>query len=414
MTGDVRQRSREGTAGGGPESVRPRRCRSGPSMSHDGWNPSAVAPIRRRPRGCRRAGCAGVDHCWWSSKIVERIWRIETSRSSTARMIRSTAAGSVDHPGGRLQRQPGGEQSLDDVVVEIPGDPLAFVEQAGGPGLFVQSGVLDRQAGGGGQADRELLVDVGEHLTVGLVGQVQVAVHDAAQPDRHPEERRHRRVPRREPEAVGMGVQVGQPQRLRFEDQQAEDAVALGTSTDARAVSSSSRPTVMNSASREPDSSSTPSAAYLASTRSAAVCGDATQAHRRGSAPNRSPSPRRAAGATASHRRTRSDWAPAGGYGRGATSVGHDDASRHLERTCPAVIRVFLLDDHEVVRRGVRELLESADDLEVVGEAGTAAEALHGCRPRRPMSPCSTSACPTATGSRCAATSARRCPTCGA
>jgi two-component system, NarL family, response regulator DevR len=39
-------------------------------------------------------------------------------------------------------------------------------------------------------------------------------------------------------------------------------------------------------------------------------------------------------------------------------------------------IRVFLLDDHEVVRRGVRELLESTDDLEVVGEAGTAAEAL--------------------------------------
>jgi DNA-binding NarL/FixJ family response regulator len=40
------------------------------------------------------------------------------------------------------------------------------------------------------------------------------------------------------------------------------------------------------------------------------------------------------------------------------------------------VIKVFLLADHEVVRRGVRELLESADDLEVVGEAGTAAEAL--------------------------------------
>jgi DNA-binding NarL/FixJ family response regulator len=39
-------------------------------------------------------------------------------------------------------------------------------------------------------------------------------------------------------------------------------------------------------------------------------------------------------------------------------------------------VRVFLLDDHEVVRRGVRELLEVEDDLEVVGEAGTAAEAL--------------------------------------
>jgi two-component system response regulator DevR len=39
-------------------------------------------------------------------------------------------------------------------------------------------------------------------------------------------------------------------------------------------------------------------------------------------------------------------------------------------------IRVFLLDDHEVVRRGVQELLESEADIEVVGEASTAAEAL--------------------------------------
>ncbi|MFD4572001.1 response regulator [Streptomyces sp. NPDC058417] len=39
-------------------------------------------------------------------------------------------------------------------------------------------------------------------------------------------------------------------------------------------------------------------------------------------------------------------------------------------------IRVFLLDDHEVVRRGVHELLSLEDDIEVVGEAGTAAEAL--------------------------------------
>ncbi|MDQ1496664.1 MAG: two-component system, NarL family, response regulator DevR [Actinomycetota bacterium] len=38
-------------------------------------------------------------------------------------------------------------------------------------------------------------------------------------------------------------------------------------------------------------------------------------------------------------------------------------------------LRVFLLDDHEIVRRGVRELLEAEEDLEVVGEAGTAEEA---------------------------------------
>lgn len=41
-------------------------------------------------------------------------------------------------------------------------------------------------------------------------------------------------------------------------------------------------------------------------------------------------------------------------------------------------IRIFLLDDHEIVRRGIRDLLEAQDDLVVVGEAGTAAEALAG------------------------------------
>ena len=39
-------------------------------------------------------------------------------------------------------------------------------------------------------------------------------------------------------------------------------------------------------------------------------------------------------------------------------------------------IRVFLLDDHEIVRRGVREVLEAESGIVVVGEAGTAASAL--------------------------------------
>ena len=38
--------------------------------------------------------------------------------------------------------------------------------------------------------------------------------------------------------------------------------------------------------------------------------------------------------------------------------------------------RVFLLDDHEIVRRGLRELVEGEDDLAIVGEAATAEEAL--------------------------------------
>jgi two-component system response regulator DevR len=39
-------------------------------------------------------------------------------------------------------------------------------------------------------------------------------------------------------------------------------------------------------------------------------------------------------------------------------------------------IRVFLLDDHEIVRRGVRDLLDTEPGITVIGEAGTAAAAL--------------------------------------
>ena len=45
-------------------------------------------------------------------------------------------------------------------------------------------------------------------------------------------------------------------------------------------------------------------------------------------------------------------------------------------KSATAPIQVFLLDDHEIVRRGVRELLEGQPDIVVVGEADTAAAAL--------------------------------------
>ena len=59
-------------------------------------------------------------------------------------------------------------------------------------------------------------------------------------------------------------------------------------------------------------------------------------------------------------------------------------ATDRIEAHVP--IRVFLLDDHEVVRRGVRELLEaeSGGDIEVVGEAGSADEALRRVPAARP------------------------------
>src|SRR3954466_8642046 len=48
------------------------------------------------------------------------------------------------------------------------------------------------------------------------------------------------------------------------------------------------------------------------------------------------------------------------------------------------MIRVFLLDDHEVVRAGVREMLQHDGDIEVIGESGSAVEASHRIPALRP------------------------------
>ncbi len=49
-------------------------------------------------------------------------------------------------------------------------------------------------------------------------------------------------------------------------------------------------------------------------------------------------------------------------------------------------IRVFLIDDHAVLRQGLRLIIESTEDMEVVGEAGTGKEALRALQ-RLPLPP---------------------------
>jgi len=55
-----------------------------------------------------------------------------------------------------------------------------------------------------------------------------------------------------------------------------------------------------------------------------------------------------------------------------------------MTETSDAPIRVFLLDDHEVVRRGLKDLLESDGDIDVVGESGLAQEATRRIPALRP------------------------------
>ena len=64
---------------------------------------------------------------------------------------------------------------------------------------------------------------------------------------------------------------------------------------------------------------------------------------------------------------------------------------------------MFVVDDQEVVRRGVRDLVNAAGGLLVVGEWPRLAEALARVPAARPTAPARTCGCPTGVASSCAA-----------
>ena len=71
---------------------------------------------------------------------------------------------------------------------------------------------------------------------------------------------------------------------------------------------------------------------------------------------------------------------------------------------------VFLVDDHEIVRRGLADLVRSQSDLEIVGEAGTVRQAVGRIEATMPDVAVLDMRLPTATGSISVVTSARACP----
>ena len=66
------------------------------------------------------------------------------------------------------------------------------------------------------------------------------------------------------------------------------------------------------------------------------------------------------------------------------------------------MIKVILCDDHALIRRGIRDTLSDAPDIEVVGEAGDYGELRALMRDDDlPTCWCSTSTCPAAAASTC-------------
>ena len=83
--------------------------------------------------------------------------------------------------------------------------------------------VLDGYGSLGGEQRHELLVLRREVAAAFFLGQVQVPVGDAAQEDRHPEERVHRRMVGWKPDRPRIVRDVVEPERLGLVDQHTED-----------------------------------------------------------------------------------------------------------------------------------------------------------------------------------------------
>ena len=109
-----------------------------------------------------------------------------------------------------------GDQGKQRFQLELRGESVADLVQrlelAQPPGrALVETGVLDRDRGLGREQLGQLRVLVREVLSAGLLRQVEVAVRDAAQHDRHAEERLHRRVVRRKADRARIVRDVVQP-----------------------------------------------------------------------------------------------------------------------------------------------------------------------------------------------------------
>jgi hypothetical protein len=96
---------------------------------------------------------------------------------------------------------------------------------------LVDPHTFDRDRRLGGQKRHDLLVLLSE-LTVLLVGEVEVSVHDISDEDRDTEKASHRRMPRRETLEMRILCHVGKPQRVSVTEQDAQNAMVARQVSD--------------------------------------------------------------------------------------------------------------------------------------------------------------------------------------
>ena len=182
----------------------------------------AVGADRRRQGGDARR-TDGIDHHQLGGGLVLGAGHGGRRDERTLGLGESQDVGG--DPAEHVDRLVAGEQLGGDIARRL--DPRLL-----GAGLLIEPGVVDRDAGRGGQRLDEHLVVVAERSAAGFLGEIQIAVDLLADPDRHPEEGVHRRVVRREAHRSGVVADLVEADRLGIVEQNAQHADALGCPPD--------------------------------------------------------------------------------------------------------------------------------------------------------------------------------------
>ncbi len=293
----------------------------------------------------------------------------------------------LDQAGCPLQRQTYGEEPLDHRVVQVAGDPVPVLGERPVAHQAVQARVLDGDARGHGEGQDQLLVVIGELRGGLLVGHVEDPVDLAVHPDRDTEEGRHSRVVCGESEALRAGGDIGQAKRLVLRHQSAKDAASRGAGADGPlplGAQADGQELVQSLSVLGQDTQCpVPGVHQVAS-----LLADPPEHHRQielgienEDRLHQLPQlggivdPVEGLHETSRIEGDQSSVRAGGPIGLYAGPDGRT-ATGGVALLGKMTIRVFLLDDHELVRTGLRTLLEAEDDMEVVGEVGTAGQGL--------------------------------------
>jgi two-component system response regulator DevR len=276
--------------------------------------------------------------------------------------------GLIHQPRRAMQRKADGEEPLNHRIMQVAGNAVSVFGQRALSDDRLQSGFLYRDAGRHGENLGRGLVLLRELGSARFVREIQIAEYLIAHSDGYAKERRHMWMMRREPAALGRLGQLNQPKRRRVGKEPAQYTSARRNGSDRLDLVrlKTNRDELLE---RGTTGIQDAEGSVTCVNQGTALLDKPVQDHGEDHLALQ--------GQYGLHQAFQSDGVVnlvERLHGK-RVAVSHRAGPRgrpSVRRLMVMTIRIFLLDDHELVRTGLRTLLAAEDDMEVVGEAGTA------------------------------------------